>query len=256
MASAGECTEGSPADATAYTRFAFGPPRPVAREASGWYFAAGELCMTPADLAKWDAAFLGHKILSARSYDDFTREVKLASGDLTHYALGLDIGSFRNVPRISHGGEVSGFLALNSVFPTRNAAVIALSNQDGVSFLGPLSDEIATLILFPETPSTAASEQETKETREILEGLQRGEVNRSLFTDNANSYFTAAALLDFKNSLQALGPLKSVARVSESLRGGMTHRSYRAEFEKKAAGLNIYVMPGGKYEQFMVMEQP
>ena len=256
MRSAGDCADGSPVDATAYTRFAFGPPRPVAREASGWYFAAGELCMTPSDLAKWDLAFQGRKILSARSYEEFTREVRLSNGDLTHYALGLDVGSFRNVPRISHGGEVSGFLALNAVFPTRNAAVITLSNQDGVSFLGPLSDQIATLVLFPQTPAHAASEKEIKETRQILEGLQRGEVNRTLFTENANSYFTATSLDDFKTSLTALGPVKSITRLSEALRGGMTHRSYRAQFETKTAMLNIYMMPDGRYEQFLVMEQP
>ena len=41
----------------------------------------------------------------------------------------------------------------------------------------------------------------------------------------------------------------------ENLRGGMTHRVYRAEFEKKALVLNIYVMPDGKYEQFLVEDQ-
>jgi CubicO group peptidase (beta-lactamase class C family) len=256
MRSAGDCVEGNPVDATAYTRFALGPPRPVAREASGWYFAAGELCMTPSDLAKWDLAFLGRKILSPRSYEEFTREVRLSNGDLTHYALGLDVSSFRNVPRISHGGEVSGFLALNAVFPTRNAAVITLSNQDGVSFLGSLSDQIATLVLFPQTPAPAASEKEIKETRQILEGLQRSEINRTLFTENANSYFTTTSLEDFKSSLTPLGPVKSITRLSEALRGGMTHRYYRAQFETKAAILNIYVMPDGKYEQFLVMEQP
>ena len=34
----------------------------------------------------------------------------------------------------------------------------------------------------------------------------------------------------------------------------MTHRTYRAQFEKKTVLLNIYVMPGGKYEQFLVEE--
>jgi len=36
----------------------------------------------------------------------------------------------------------------------------------------------------------------------------------------------------------------------------MTHQSYRAQFEKKALILNIYIMPDGKYEQFLVMDQP
>ena len=35
----------------------------------------------------------------------------------------------------------------------------------------------------------------------------------------------------------------------------MTHRSYRAEFEKKSVGLNIYLTAGGKYEQFMIEER-
>ncbi len=80
MSSAGDCEVHSPADATAYTRYALGPPRPVKREARGWYFAAGELCMTPSDLAKWDLAFLQKKILSADSYAEFTHEVKLKDG--------------------------------------------------------------------------------------------------------------------------------------------------------------------------------
>src|SRR5579875_1210049 len=54
MASAGDCELHSIADATAYTRYALGPPREVGREASSWYFGAGELCMTAPDLARWD----------------------------------------------------------------------------------------------------------------------------------------------------------------------------------------------------------
>ena len=93
MQSAGDCDVRNPQDATAYTRFALGPPRVVAREGAGWYFAAGELCMTPSDLAKWDIAFLQKRILSAASYAQFTKETKLADGKGTHYALGLSWGS-------------------------------------------------------------------------------------------------------------------------------------------------------------------
>ena len=51
-------------------------------KAPGWYFGAGELCMTAADLAKWDQAFFA-KILAPKSYDEFTREVKLKNGKET-----------------------------------------------------------------------------------------------------------------------------------------------------------------------------
>ncbi len=252
MPTAGDCSETSPADAAAYTRFALGPPRPVGREASGWYFAAGELCMTPSDLARWDIAFLQKRILSAHSYEEFTREVKLKDGKPTHYALGLFVGELSGTPEISHDGEVSGFLASNRVYPARQVAVMAVSNEDGVSLVNGLTRDLALLLV---DPAQAAAEQEIASIRGILEGLQQGRIDRSGFTGNANYYFTENALDDYRTSLTELGKLLLVTRVNESQRGGMTHRTYRAQFEKRTVNLNVYVMPDGKLEQFLVMQQ-
>ena len=121
MKSASNCEVRGPTDASAYTRFALGPPQPVGREATGWYFGAAELCMTAPDLARWDAAFLQKRILSAKSYSEFTNEVKLADGKPTHYALGLQVGDFHGTPQVMHSGEVSGFLAITRVFPAKGA---------------------------------------------------------------------------------------------------------------------------------------
>jgi D-alanyl-D-alanine carboxypeptidase len=152
---------------------------------------------------------------------------------------------------LQHGGEVSGFLAINDVFPTRDGAVIVLSNEDGVSLTSPLADNLAKLVFLPE--QAPENKQDTEAVRAILLGLQKGTLDPERFTENARSYFQKA-LPDFAASLSALGPLKSVTHVNEGLRGGMIHRGYRAQFEKKSVRLNIYVMPSGKYEQFMVTE--
>ena len=252
MNSAGDCEAGSPHDASAYTRYALGPPRLVGREGAGWYFAAGELCMTPSDLAKWDVSFLEKKMLSAKSYGEFTSEVKLKNGEATHYALGLSISEFHGTPRISHSGEVSGFLASNTVFPQKNAAVVVLSNEDGVNLIGPLSQMIGALLV---DPPNSITQQQDNQVRAILAGLQNGQIDRSLFTRNANAYFGEQALSDYHDSLAPLGKLQLLIRESENLRGGMTHLSYRAHFEKNSVTLNIYVLPDGKFEQFLVEEQ-
>ncbi len=252
MSSAGDCNDRTSADATAYTRFALGPPRPVGREARGWYDGAGELCMTAPDLAKWDLAFLQHKILSSSSYEQFTREIRLTNGDVTHYALGLSIGDFHGLPMLSHGGEVSGFLALDEMFPTRNGAIIVLSNEDGIGITGPVADKLGRLVFLPGQPEESPAD--TARVRAVLEGLRQGKIEAGQFTANARSYFTSEALRDIRTSLGNLGPLKSVTRSAEALRGGMTHRSYRAEFAKKTVGLNVYIAPDGKFEQFMVVE--
>jgi D-alanyl-D-alanine carboxypeptidase len=253
MASAGDCQSVRPGDAVAYTRYAVGPPHPAGREAAGWYFAAGELCMTPSDLARWDIAFLEKKILAARSYDEFTREATLKNGDLTHYALGLSLSTLGNMPVFQHGGEVSGFIASNAVFPTRKGAVVVLSNQDGISLVGPLSRQIATLAFLPEEPPP--SEKDTSRVRAVLEGLRRGRIDRALFTSNANAYFSETALRDCRASLAPLGNLKAVTPVADGQRGGMTHRTYRAQFARKTLLLNIYVTAEGRFEQFMVEDQ-
>ena len=209
--------------------------------------------MTPSDLAKWDIAFLEKKILSTESYREFTTQVKLSNGDYTHYALGLFLGEIGRIPTIQHDGEVSGFLSSNVVLPNRGGAVIVLSNQDAINMVGPLSQQITALVFLPERKD--ASNADTAQVRDILAKLQAGKIDRSLFTSNANSYFSEEALRDCKASLAKLGKLKSVSAQSENLRGGMTHRSYRAQFAKKTLYLNIYLMPGGKFEQFLIEEQ-
>jgi len=258
MQSAGDCSvDKTPQDAVAYTRFATGPPRPALREGPGWYFAAGELCMTPSDLARWDIAFLNREILKPASYDEFTREVRLTNGDATHYALGLHVGDLDNIPEISHGGEVSGFLASNTVFPTRGVAVIVLSNQDAISLIGSINNQISRWILEPDKQQSAdhGSPGELEQVRGILEGLQQGRIDRSLLTSNLNFYFGDTALHDLQSSLSALGQVKSISRARESLRGGMTFRLYRVQFEKKALGVTVYLTPDAHYEQFLVVEE-
>jgi CubicO group peptidase (beta-lactamase class C family) len=249
MISAGFCDDKSPADAGAYIRYALGPARLTEREAPGWYFGAGELCMDAQDLAKWDSAFLRKQILSERSYEEFTREVLLPNGDHTNYSLGLGLGQFHGIPTVTHNGEVMGFLAENTVYPSRRVAVVVLSNEMGVDLISPLAKDIAEILLLP--AQAQASEQELASIRKILEGLQQGQIDKSLFTSNANFYFTTA-LPDYKASLGPLGSLKKVERKGEELRGGMVHRGYHAVFDKQSVNLNVYLTSDGKYEQFLV----
>jgi D-alanyl-D-alanine carboxypeptidase len=248
MTTPGDISGHEPGDASAYTRYALGPPRPVAREGSGWYFAAGELAMTPSDLARWDLAFLEKKILSARSYQEFTTEVKLKDGKETHYALGLELGDWNGTPMISHSGEVSGFLTENAVFPAKGVAVAVCSNEDGINLIGPVARQIEDIVMG------APQEKELAQVRGILEGLREARVDRALFTDDANSFFNATVLKDYSASLRRLGKLQDLTKSDDQQRGGMAHRRYRAQYEKKTLSLNIYVMPDGKYEQFLVEE--
>ena len=90
--------------------------------------------------------------------------------------------------------------------------------------------------------------------RKVYDGLQQGKIDRSLFTDNANSYFDDQALKDYASSLEPLGAPEEF-RPRSSGRGGMIARIYQVKYPKKNLVIIIYQMPDGKIEQYLIAEQ-
>jgi CubicO group peptidase (beta-lactamase class C family) len=239
-------------DPTGYLRYALGPLRPAPKEGKGWMFAAGELAMPAAELAKWDLSIIDQKLLKPASYREFARDTLLKNGLSTHYGLGVDVSSQAGHRALSHGGEVSGFTAQNTVFPDDHAAVVVLTNQDAVSASSAIAGGIAPLLFATTDPATPAKLEQAKK---IFDGLQHGTVDRSLFTDNANSYFSEPALKDFASGLGPLGTPQSFIQSSQGLRGGMTLRVYIIRFPQKTLRAWTYEMPDGKLEQYQIAAQ-
>jgi D-alanyl-D-alanine carboxypeptidase len=239
-------------DPTGYLRYALGPLRPAPKEGKGWMFAAGELAMPAAELAKWDISIIDQKLMKPASYREFSTEVLLRNGLGTHYGLGVDVNSQAGHRALSHGGEVSGYTAQNVVFPDDRAAVVVLTNQDAASASGAIASGIAPLLFATTDPATPAKLEQAKK---IFEGLQHGTVDRSLFTDNANSYFSEEALKDFASGLGPLGTPQSFVQSSQGLRGGMTLRVYIIRFPQKTLRAWTYEMPDGKLEQYQIAAQ-
>ena len=196
----GPLTENDP---RGYLRFALGPLRPAPKEGKGWMFAAGELAMTAEDLAKWDLSVINRSVLKPASYREMETDVLLKNGLDTHYGLGVDVNQQSGHRAISHGGEVSGFTATNTVFPDDRAAVVVLTNQDAASASGAIAGGIGALLFATNDPATPAKLEQAKK---IFADLQQGKVERLLFTDNANFYFSEDALKDFQAGLGPLGP--------------------------------------------------
>ncbi|MEO6258696.1 MAG: serine hydrolase domain-containing protein, partial [Thermoanaerobaculia bacterium] len=230
-----------------YMRYGLGPVRPAPKEGKGWMFAAGELAMTPSDLAKWDLSIIDQTILQPASYREMEKEVSLASGVGSRYGLGLSLGMVDGRRLLSHGGEVSGFTAQNDVYPDDRVSVSVLTNIDAASAASQIASKIGT-ILFAPSGTEGAQEQ----AKRIFGGLQDGAIDRTLFTSNANAYFSIAALKDFASTLKPLGMPTEFTQTRQGLRGGMTSRSYKVVFPKKTLRVWTFTMPDGKLEQYMV----
>jgi D-alanyl-D-alanine carboxypeptidase len=239
-----------PGDPMRYLRYALGPPRPAPKEGKGWMFAAGELAMTARDLARWDIATIDRTILKPESYQTMQANTLLRNGLGTNYGLGVQVSAAGGRRQVSHTGEVSGFTAANVIYPDDRAAVVVLTNLDATGASSQLASRIATA-LFRSAGDTGA-EQALAQARTVFEGLQRGRIDRGLFTANANAYFSEAALADFAAGLGPLGTPQEFDQANEALRGGMTARSYRIRFSLRTLRLTTFVMPDGRLEQYQI----
>lgn len=240
------------ADATGYMRYGLGPLRVAPKEGPGWLFAAGELAMPAEELAKWDIGIISRSVLKPASHREMETEVKLKNGSGTGYGLGLQVGNVAGHRVVRHGGEVSGFVAQNLVFPDDRLAIVVLTNQDASSAASTIARQIATLMLTPANPGAAGKREQM---RKIFLDLQHGRIDRSLFTENANAYFTPQALQDFAASLAPFGEPLDFTQSGEQLRGGMIFRGYTAGFGARILGITTYEMPDGKLEQFLVSSE-
>jgi D-alanyl-D-alanine carboxypeptidase len=225
-------------DPAGYYRHALGPLRPAPKEGEGWMFAAGELAMSARDLALWNISMVNRSLMKPQSYKEMWKDVKLKGGKETNYGLGVAVGTKNGHKFVSHSGEVSGFVAMNTVFPEDKAAITVLTNQDASSAAGAIADELGPMIIG----HTKAEERALM----IFTGLQNGQLDRSQLTEFCNAYFTAEAIEDFASSLKNLSTPISFQQEREEQRGGMTFRSFRAEFPDRHLGVTTYEMPDGK----------
>jgi len=237
----------APDDPTGYQRFALGPPRVAPEEGEGWLFAAAELAMTAGDLARWDLSLIDGNVPGSAVFRELTREVLLDDGAGTGYGLGVGVALEGNRRVVAHGGEVSGFTAANRVYPEERAAIVVLVNLDNANTASAIADRIAELLFVDGSPDDAAM---LARVSGIFKGLRKGRLDRSLFTGNANHYFSETALADIRRSLRGLGAPKEIRQTYRSLRGGLTTRVYSAVFRKKTLEIVTRAAPDGKLEQY------
>ena len=239
-------------DAMRYQRFALGPLREAPKEGRGWMFAAGELAMTAHDLALWNLSVIDETLLQDASYRELEREMQLRNGVGVRYGLGVSVNMIDDRHVVSHGGEVSGFTATNQIFPDDRAAITALVNLDASDASSNIVTKIRKIV-FP--PAIGPSTDAQAIVRRIFEDLQRGRIDRALFTGNANHYFSEQAVKDFAASLGPRGKVREVTEETPFLRGGMVGRRFKVETAKKTFGVSTFWTETGRLEQYIVTEQ-
>ena len=92
-------------------------------------YAAGALCSTVGDLAKWDRALATGRVVTPASYKEMTTPAGAAAQGRLKYGFGLASDTLAGRPVIRHGGGINGFISDNAWFPDVQMSVTVLTNS-------------------------------------------------------------------------------------------------------------------------------
>ncbi|PWF55558.1 serine hydrolase [Massilia glaciei] len=93
-------------------------------------YAAGSLVSNVDDLARWEAAITGGKLINAASLAKAFTPFKLSDGSARDYGYGWQIGKLQGNQTIGHGGGINGFVSYALRIPQSKVFVAVLSNAD------------------------------------------------------------------------------------------------------------------------------
>ena len=107
---------------------------------------SGAFLSTVMDLAKWDAALYGDRLLSKATRDAMWSPMRLTTGEVSRYGFGWVLDSLDGHWRVSHDGSLPGFRAGIARFPNDSLTVIVLTNGDAAR-PSTMATEIARVYL-------------------------------------------------------------------------------------------------------------
>jgi CubicO group peptidase (beta-lactamase class C family) len=93
--------------------------------------AAGAMCSTIGDLARWNRAIHTGKVVSAASYALMTTPEGAAAAGKTKYGFAFFPDTIGGRAVIQHGGGINGFITANAWVPSAELSVTVFTNSSG-----------------------------------------------------------------------------------------------------------------------------
>lgn len=223
-----------PDDSYGYTALPYEPFEPAAFWNWDWAGAAGGLAVDPSDLARWDEALDGGRVVTAASFAEMTTAQKLKNGKSTGYGFGLGIGSFDKRKVVAHSGGVPGFITENFTIPSDGVAIVLFANGDNYE-PGPITRQIAAA-LYGVTPPAArfhAIDQRAgdkqRARRYLAAALTTGFEGIPMRADFAR-YVDREARRQYADLGRRLGPPTTLDLTGTDVRPPLTTYFYRVRF--------------------------
>jgi CubicO group peptidase (beta-lactamase class C family) len=112
---------------------------------------ATSLFTTVEDLAKWALNFEDMKVGGPSVIDEMLKQGVLNNGKTISYALGLEIGDYKGLKSVAHGGGDAGYRTYIMRIPEQRFAVAVLSNLGSFN-PGMLAQQVSDIYLADKFP--------------------------------------------------------------------------------------------------------
>lgn len=122
----------------------FSAPRSVS---TSLVYAAGGVVSSADDLARWDVAVSGGKLLKASSWQRVFTAVPPS-----RYGYGWSIGQLQGVAEYSHGGSIYGYTSFVARLPEQGLYVAVLANASGDAPVEALARRVGAIALGKPLP--------------------------------------------------------------------------------------------------------
>ena len=153
---------------------------------------SSSLYSTVEDLAKWILNFDNARIGGQAVVEQMHQRGVLNNGKQISYAFGLDIGEYRALKTVGHGGSWRGFRSHLLCFPDQKFGIVILCNLDTFNPLNlarKIADLYLTDALAPEAPDPDKQPSERTETPP-LSPEQLSEFKGDYYTEELDTTYT------------------------------------------------------------------
>ena len=133
--------------------------RPAADNSSGW--PAGSIFSNTADLSRFVMAFMndgkleGKQALDPKVIAQMSTPHAVIPGSKQSYGYGLEVGEWRGIHMVQHGGSRAGYGSSIKMAPAERVAVIVQTNRSGAT-LPETEDKVFEMLLRPGPKETPA----------------------------------------------------------------------------------------------------
>ena len=215
-----------------------------------WPYAAGSMESTVLDLAKWDAALYGEKILPKSALKEMWTRTKLTDGKVRDYGFGWELHNINNSELVEHGGGIHGFATYIRRVPSKELTVIVLLNEGGAN---PQAVAVDAMGLVDSSLKNVAPKaivdkdpEFTKFAKATLQSILDGKLDRAKLTPEMDKRISPEMEKSVKEMLGSLGPISLFELVSEQVKDGGKIRSYSVKIGDTMLKMSLAVDGAGK----------